>query len=373
MTIHSESNYTIEELQALLEETQQQLHRTELRLCEMEFQKVEYNRKYLWFERRANYWEDQARQIQSRFDVVLNSKSWKLRAKLTTPFYKHRSRTASPKDCTKTEEPQTQVPDPTILCNLPENINWDASFKDSPRIAVQVHAFYPDLIGDICEKLSNFPYKYDLYVTTTEKYKKTYLEDYLREHSTASKWIVEVVENRGRDVFPFLKQLQPVIADYDYFCHIHTKRSLLYDIGNQWRDYLYENLLGSTEQIQKILYSFEQNPTVGLIFPEIPEYVLPHIDWGSNKPFAETLMEHMHLESFFLPDNIIFPAGTMFWARTKAVTNIFQIDYTALDIPEEQGQTDGTIMHAVERLWVYIAEANGYSYQMTKNSFTDKS
>ena len=33
--------------------------------------------------------------------------------------------------------------------------------------------------------------------------------------------------------------------------------------------------------------------------------------------------------------------------------------------PKENGQIDGTIMHAVERVWLFIAKLNGYYYKKT--------
>ena len=72
-----------------------------------------------------------------------------------------------------------------------------------------------------------------------------------------------------------------------------------------------------------------------------------------------------------LPDEILFPAGDMLWMRTKAVEKLFRLNWSERDFPPEEGQVDCTIMHAIERLWLYIAKENGYGYQMTR-SFTDQ-
>ena len=31
--------------------------------------------------------------------------------------------------------------------------------------------------------------------------------------------------------------------------------------------------------------------------------------------------------------------------------------------PEERGQIDGTILHAIERFWPFLAKLNGYDYK----------
>ena len=54
----------------------------------------------------------------------------------------------------------------------------------------------------------------------------------------------------------------------------------------------------------------------------------------------------------------------MFWARTKAVNQMFEYGIEN-KCPKEKGQIDGTIMHAVERVWLFIAKLNGYYYKKT--------
>lgn len=72
------------------------------------------------------------------------------------------------------------------------------------------------MIKEICDLLSNIPFLYDLYITTTAKHKATYIKDYLNQYSTATNVSILVVENKGRDVYPFIKQMKPVISNYDY-------------------------------------------------------------------------------------------------------------------------------------------------------------
>ena len=52
----------------------------------------------------------------------------------------------------------------------------------------------------------------------------------------------------------------------------------------------------------------------------------------------------------------------MFWARTKAVHQMFEYPLEH-KIPKEKGQVDATIMHAVERIWLFIAKLNGYYFK----------
>ena len=54
-------------------------------------------------------------------------------------------------------------------------------------------------------------------------------------------------------------------------------------------------------------------------------------------------------------DKLIFPIGDMFLAKTKAIYQIFNVK---LKFPEELGQTNETIMHAIERLLLYLVKLN---------------
>jgi len=56
-----------------------------------------------------------------------------------------------------------------------------------------------------------------------------------------------------------------------------------------------------------------------------------------------------------------FPAGDMFWAKCKAVYQIFQIDLRK-DIFDE-GKGPQTFLFAIERIWLYIVKYNGYYYK----------
>jgi len=254
-------------------------------------------------------------------------------------------------------------------CGLGENVDpdWDEELKEGCKIAVQAHVFYPELIAEITEHLNFIPYMYDLYVSTTDHEKAEQIRTYLKENCSARAYKVCVYPNKGRDVVPFLYQMKPVIGKYKYFCHIHTKKSLhTSNLGDIWRTYLYSNLLGSPETLKEIFYIFENQKEIGVVFPENLDAIRSFVEWGSNRAIAEKLTVRMNLDIQF-PDDIMFPAGNMFWARTDAVKEIFEVDYVDADFPDEGAQVDGTLMHAIERLWLYVAQANGYGYQTIRN------
>ena len=50
----------------------------------------------------------------------------------------------------------------------------------------------------------------------------------------------------------------------------------------------------------------------------------------------------------------------MFLEKKKSIYQIFNI---RLKYPKELGQTNETIMHAIERVWLYLVRLNGYHYK----------
>ena len=53
-------------------------------------------------------------------------------------------------------------------------------------------------------------------------------------------------------------------------------------MSKRWRDYLYDNLLGSKEIISEILTDFENNEKLGFIFPEHYFYILSEYNNKKN-------------------------------------------------------------------------------------------
>ena len=80
------------------------------------------------------------------------------------------------------------------------------------------------------------------------------------------------------------------------------------------------------------------------------------------------LLNKLFKFKFNIGSKIEFPIGNMFWARVNSIYQIFNEDFTN-EIPKELGQKDGTIMHAIERIWLYLVKLNGYYYQKTFKHF----
>ena len=249
------------------------------------------------------------------------------------------------------------------------NINTDVFYnlellKDKSRIAIQVHLFYEDLINDIINKTNNIPVKFDLYISITSQQLKNHLEKSIKRFSNTNYFEILMVENKGRDILPFLNQIKKKFKLYKYLCHIHTKKSLTApEIGFLWRNYLYDNLLGNINIVSEILHDFEINEKLGFLFPETFYKIIQQFYLLTNgtKKWMDSLASKL-FPNHIIGEPINFPAGNMFWARIKAIFQIFIYDFSKY-FPNEDDQTNDTIMHGIERIWLYLVKYNDYYYK----------
>ena len=255
------------------------------------------------------------------------------------------------------------------LFNLPftNKMNYNLlQLEEIPLVAIQVHLYYIDLIEDVIKYTNNIPAKFDLFITTNNQKKRELIEKYVKRLSKSTSYEIIVANNKGRDILPMLTQMHDNIKSYKYFCHIHTKKSKTApQIGENWRNYLYKNLLGSQDIVSEILTYFENYDKIGIIFPE-SYYEVIELSFG----LSDTTIGYMNYilkKTFpgYQTGNILnFPAGDMFWARVDAIYQVFEKNFTK-KFSVEAAQVGDTIAHGIERIWCYIAKLNGYYFKTT--------
>lgn len=244
--------------------------------------------------------------------------------------------------------------------------DFDAG-RGRARIAVQIHLYYVDQTDEMIAYLNRIPYRFDCYVSTDGEEKAARVRAAFAASCRADSVTVACFPNRGRDVAPMIEQMAPVIGRYDYFCHLHTKRSGHGAYGDRWRLAVLDTLLDSREYVAEILDMMERTPSLGLVFQRTYWRVKPSLGWRGNKSACAALLGRMGIDTP-LPRQPDFPVGDMFWARTAAVLPVFARGPKAEDFPEERGQLDGTPAHAIERCWAYVACARGFDWARVKPS-----
>ena len=225
------------------------------------------------------------------------------------------------------------------------------------RIAVILHAFYPDLAPELRRYLDNICRPFDLFVSTDTEVKAISLRRAFAD-VTAGSVDVRIVPNRGRDITTKLITFRDVYDSHSFVIHLHTKTSNHDARLARWRSFILDCLLGSPAIVESVLEAFTRMPQLGIVAPRNFPTVRPYMNWDINFVMARTLAARMGIT--ITPDSALdFPVGSMFWARSAALRPLLDLELSFEDFPAEVGQTDGTLAHAIERLYFYACEKSG--------------
>lgn len=211
------------------------------------------------------------------------------------------------------------------------------------RFAIVAHLHYGDTwpeLRDAIAKLTDV----DIYVTVTNlDLAKVIAAD-------MPSVIVELVDNRGRDVRPFLMTMQRIAhLDYRAVCKVHGKKSVYRIDGDNLRQQLFTTLINS-----ELMAQFDENDRLGLI--AAASSMLPHDP--RNMRDNQDLVDEISLDMGIPFVKGRFAGGTMFWVDPRAIQPILKLSINDFDI--ERGLADGTRAHAIERLFCVVCEARGF-------------
>ena len=242
----------------------------------------------------------------------------------------------------------------------------DSGKVKSKRLAIHAHIYYSELAPDLAQYLSAFPCAYDLYLSTPFEQDRQLLASHFSKSTNLGKLNIAITPNRGRDLAPMFVQFGKQLLDYDYVCHIHTKKSLATNsIGQVWRNYLCDGLLSSQDhRLQKIWHLLD---THALVYPQKFHWIdVNNCQWGANYSQGVEMCQNLGLTPP-LDGFIEFPAGSMFWARVDAIAPLIHLDLRFEDFDDELGQTDHTLAHTLERLIGYLPLVQGKKIALLQN------
>lgn len=229
----------------------------------------------------------------------------------------------------------------------------------SKKIAIHLHVYYLDQLQEFCDIFSAIKFSFDLYVAADGFSKSEQIRSELASALPHIRTTVVESDNIGRDIGPMLLKLRKDLLRYDYFAHLHTKKSATVDWGDRWRMFLTHNLIGDTEHVASLIGMLTADRSLGLLFPPTYPLIAPHVSWGDVKNRCEALLVKLGCLTL-LPEEPQFPVGNMFWAKVSAVLPILEYDWKESDFEVEEDQVAGTLPHCIERLWGYVAASRGY-------------
>ena len=251
--------------------------------------------------------------------------------------------------------------------------NYDATLAStllSPAVkksqfAVIIHAHYLDLWASYRETWKTLTdIGIDTYLTVTRLNPAIYQN----VRKSLPQAHIRLVENRGRDILPFINVFKEISTfGYDAVCKIHLKKSAYRHDGSEIRDRLIHTLIGNRANVAKRAQDFINNPRLGLTLEASSAIKHSTKNMYYNHENTSELVNLMKIK--FKPS--IFPAGSMFWFKPEAMRGLEVIESNLFDI--ERGLSDGTVAHAVERLFCAICESNGFEISLVNTREPKKS
>lgn len=227
-------------------------------------------------------------------------------------------------------------------------------------VAIVAHLHYSDLLWELLLYLRQLPVPFRLYLSTGAEADRAMVLSAAERALPGVPIHCQVTPNRGRDWGPLLAGFREAWS-HPFLCHVHGKRSGHFVFGDQWRRYLLDNLLGSRSVLTSILTLFGEDSRLGLVFPETFAAVSEHHQWGSNRDNTRALLTRLGLDAAVVDERpLVFPAGSMFWCRTRALDPLWRAGLDWEDFPQEPVGEDGTLMHALERALVFIVHSAGF-------------
>jgi lipopolysaccharide biosynthesis protein len=249
-------------------------------------------------------------------------------------------------------------PDPTTLpadlAAIPSATNLLVQ-ETQCDLAVVVHVFHYELWEEIAAALHHIPQSFDLYCTVIRREGFDSLVADI--HACFPNAQVLCFPNHGRDIFPFVHLVNSgIFSNYAAVCKLHTKKSMHLEDGDRWRSELIQGILPSSERIREVLDAFLADPEIGAVVSDSNLMAHPQL-WGPNRPRVTDALGRIGIAA----DRFIlrFPGGSMYWIKPEALRLLQSMNFCAEDFEREEGQLDGTLAHAIERIMGFLVQHAG--------------
>jgi len=157
--------------------------------------------------------------------------------------------------------------------------------------------YYSETWPEIATVLKAIPYHCDVIISLPPE--REALAEQIRNEMPAV--IIRFIENRGRDVRPFLVLLEDgTLAPYDYVCKIHSKRSRANDpsgnLGDICRRRTFFDLLVAPDTFKTIIERFMADPAIGMIGSRVFRVrgeKERHVFWRHNKLHMQPIIREL--------------------------------------------------------------------------------
>lgn len=229
----------------------------------------------------------------------------------------------------------------------------------SSRIAIQIHLFYSNMIELFWAYLKDMPFGFDFLISVISEADRNFVQNYLAYQGVKANRIkIRILPNRGRDIAPFIVGFADTFPNYDFICHLHSKRSSHAGFGQKWLEWVLRSMFGSIAVPMQAIRHLERSPNCAMVFADNYFEIKRFAGWGGNEARLSALIERWGVRAANLPRYANFAAGSMAWFRADFLATLAQkLDLE--DFEEEEGQVEGTLAHIIERAIPLTIELTG--------------
>ena len=320
-------------------------------------------------ETRLAFLEERVVQLEEELRAIHTSRSWRVTAPL---------RQAAAWVRRMIQHQKSGAPSQAVLVDLRPIGAWPPDVRSLEKhlvlqgigvhrpvsIGVFLHIHYPDLAEEMVACLRNIPNVSGIHISTDTEDKRKTLAALFAAEGFAANTDIRVCPNAGWDIGPFLVGFAEEIPRYSLLLRLHSKRSshIAGTVGDDWRKMLFASLAGSSERVNAIIRSFEDDPGLGLVCPPIVEYYAKCVHFGGNFALMRDLLARRSV-SIQAETPIDFPMGSMFWCRPAVLSPWLDSHFSYADFTSmAQDERDSSLAHALERLFFFGCGITGYSW-----------
>jgi lipopolysaccharide biosynthesis protein len=133
--------------------------------------------------------------------------------------------------------------------------------------------------------------------------------------------------------------------------------------GHYWREDLLKALVGDSLKVRKTITALRQG-AAGLVGPG-HYYLTNSRYWGCNQDRLMKLLAYLYPKEVDKEPQLGFFAGSMFWYSPVVMQTLARLPEDMLRFEDELNQQDGTLAHAIERLFCILARELDLSVSST--------
>lgn len=235
------------------------------------------------------------------------------------------------------------------------------------RAIFGMHIFYVDQLEYIKDYIIGIPQNVDVILTTPSEQAREKVSQYFLPY-LGRRLRVMVAQNRGRDMSALLVEMRPYLSNYDFVGFCHDKRAHKGEpitVGMSFQELTIENVIASGAYVENIFSVFEEYPEIGFLSPPQPHHAnysmwLGSDAWPGNLETVTQLAKQLQLNVDISEEKPLLALGSAFWCRREALAPLLDYSWEYKDFPPEPCPINGVLIHALERIFPFVAQQQGY-------------